>query len=59
MSASISSASPSAPPMRGEAMEGPRSGPDKDGDADDGAKAAARAPAPPPAGQGSKVDRFA
>lgn len=42
--------------MRGEAMEGPRSGPDNDAD---GAETAARAPAPAPVGQGIKVDRFA
>lgn len=59
MSTSIASVSTSAPAVRGEAMEGPRSAPDRDRDADDGAKSAARAPAPAPAGQGTKVDCYA
>jgi len=58
MSASISPVSTSTPPARGEAMEGPRSAPDRDGDADDGAKAT-RAPVQAPAGQGTRVDRYA
>lgn len=58
MSPSIPPVSTSTPATRGEAMEAPRSGPDRDGDADDGASAA-RAPAPAPAGQGTKVDVFA
>lgn len=58
MSTAIPPVSASAPVARGEAMEGPRSGPDRDGDADD-TKAAARASAPAPAGQGTRVDKFA